>query len=123
VQKGRRATVAAGTVGKLGGFQPGGQDVADGPVSRISGLDRLRAGGFEPGGTVLLAQREDRLGRAQLVVGGAVEQTTDDLAGGRADLGSGLAAPGGSAPVERDLLLSYLESAVPGQLRYGLAGN
>ncbi len=53
---------------------------------------------------MFLAQREDRLGRAQLVLRRALQQAGDNRAGGRADVFGRLAAPRGGAPVEGDLL-------------------
>ena len=85
-------------------FGAGGQDALDGPVGRVPGGDRLRAGGLEPGRVVPVGQADHALGGAQPVERVVGEQLADDLLAGRADALGLLAAPGRGAHVERDLL-------------------
>ena len=43
----------------------GGQDALDGPVGRVPGGDRPRAGGFQPGRVMPVSQADHALGGAQ----------------------------------------------------------
>ena len=63
----------------------GGQDALDGPVGRVPGGDRLRAGGLEPGRVVLVGQADHALGGAQPVERVLGQQLADDLLARRAD--------------------------------------
>src|ERR1700678_582078 len=82
----------------------GGQDALDGPVGRVPGRDRLRAGGLEPGRVVPIREADYALRGAEPVERVVGEQLADDLLTRRAGALGLLAAPGRGAHVERDLL-------------------
>jgi hypothetical protein len=113
--EGRAGAGAAVAVGA------GGQDALDGAVGRVSGGDRLGAGGLEPGRVVPVGQADHALGGAQPVERVAGEQIGDDLLARRADVPGLLAAPGRSAQVEGDLLRRVV--AEVGLLAPRLAGG
>ena len=100
-------------------FGAGGQDALDGPVGRVPGGDRLRAGGFQPGRVMLVGQPDHALRGAQPVERVAGQQLADDLLARRADPGGLLAAPGRGPHVERDLLRRVVTEI--GLLAAGLA--
>ena len=103
VQERRRAAVP-GRRGDGRGLGAGGEDALDGPVGRVAGGGRLRAGGLEPAGLVLVGQVQHALRGAQPVQGVVFQQPADQRLAGRADLGGLPAAPRRGAHVERDLL-------------------
>ena len=63
----RRGPAVAGRGGQLVPLGSGGEDAPDGAVGRVAGRDRLRAGGLEPAGVVLVGQADDALGGAEPV--------------------------------------------------------
>src|SRR5258706_2855564 len=66
VQVGGGTAVTGRRWGRVG-LGPHGKDALDGAVGRVTGRDRLRAGGVQPRRTVLGGQADDALGGAQPV--------------------------------------------------------
>ena len=116
----RGGPAVPGRGGQLVPFGAGGEDALDGPVGRVAGGDRLRAGGLEPARVVLVGQADDALGGAEPVERVVGEQLADDLLARRADAGGLAAAPGRGPHVERDLLRRVV--AEVGLLAAHLAG-